>query len=103
MIGIVMEKTDDRQPFEQKTHSQSIKNSAVVGLQAGCLTFLVAGVAIVVGLLLDTRLDTFPRWTLILLAGSAPFALGGVYWLVRRALRRLRGMGETRDDHEKIE
>ena len=98
-----MNKSDNEQAAEQLIHSQRIKNSAVVGLQAGCLTFLVAAVAIVAGLLLDTRLDTFPRWTLILLVGSAPFTLGGVYWMVHRALRRVRSRGENYDDHKKIE
>ena len=67
---------------------------ALVTLGAGCLTFLVAGAALGLGLLVDTRMETFPRWTLILLAGSAPFTLGGVYLIVRRTLKRMKGKGE---------
>ncbi len=72
----------------------------LIPLQAGCLTFALATVAILVGLWLDTRLGTTPRWTVILLIASAPFALGGVYFMVRRSLRRLRAEMETdqRDD-----
>ena len=66
---------------------------ALVTLSAGCLTFLVAGFALGGGLLLDARLETFPRWTLILLGGSAPITLGGVYWIVRRTLLRMKGEG----------
>jgi F0F1-type ATP synthase assembly protein I len=51
-------------------------------------------VAILVGLWLDLRLGTAPRWTLILLIGSAPFVLGGVYFIVRRSLRRMQAEQE---------
>ena len=64
--------------------------TAWIPLQAGCLTMGLAGMAILVGLFLDTRFDTAPQWTLILLIASAPFALGGVFYLTRRALRRMR-------------
>ncbi len=60
-----------------------------IPLQAGCLTMGLAGIAILVGLLLDTHLGTAPQWTLILLIASAPFALGGVFLLTRRALRKM--------------
>jgi hypothetical protein len=72
----------------------SVKRMALVTLSAGCLTFLVAGLALAGGLLLDARLETFPRWTLILLAGSAPITLGGVYFIVRRTLQRMKGEGD---------
>lgn len=67
-------------------------------LQVGCLTFLVAGLALAGGLWLDVRLDTFPRWTLILVLGSMPLALFGVFWMVRRALKKSR---EDRDKDER--
>jgi hypothetical protein len=70
---------------------------AWVPLQAGCLTFAVAGTAILIGLWLDLRLDTMPRWTLMLLIGSAPFALGGVFLIVRRALRKMRAAQEVHE------
>jgi len=61
----------------------------------------VAGAALAAGLLLDTRLGTYPRWTLILLVISAPFTLGGVYLMVRRALRRTRAE-ETVEESDEI-
>jgi ABC-type nickel/cobalt efflux system permease component RcnA len=75
-----------------------LKNMALVTFGAGCLTFLVAGLALGAGLLLDARMATYPRWTLILLAGSAPITLGVVYWAARRSLRRMRGDGESREE-----
>jgi hypothetical protein len=65
-----------------------IGRSAWIPLQAGCLTLTLSAVAILVGLWLDARMGTAPQWTLILLIASAPFALGGVFLLTRRALRK---------------
>lgn len=76
--------------FNDKNNAgQKSLQVALIPLKAGCLTFALAGVAILVGLWLDTRLGTTPRWTLILLVGSAPFTLGGVFLIARRALGRI--------------
>ena len=83
---------------ETAAQTKHIAGLAFMGLKAGCLTFVVAGVALLVGLLLDTRLGTYPRWTLILLFISIPFTMGGVYWMVRQGLKKARGKGE--EDHE---
>lgn len=71
-----------------------------MGLRTGCLTFFLAGAALGVGILLDTRLGTYPRWTLILLGISAPIALGGVYWIVRRSLDRSKEKDRGEVDNE---
>jgi hypothetical protein len=84
-------KMDDLADKNSEEPSPGNRNSmqlAWIPLQAGCLTFALAVVTILVGLWLDARLGTTPRWTLILLIGSAPFSLGGVYWLIRRGLRK---------------
>ncbi|MEA3327553.1 MAG: AtpZ/AtpI family protein [Chloroflexota bacterium] len=95
-----MEQDNKHKNEKQTTQTQNLTRSAFVGLKAGCLTFVVAGAALGVGLLLDTRLGTYPRWTLILLIVSAPFTLGGVYWMARRALKKAGGKdrGEERDE-----
>jgi F0F1-type ATP synthase assembly protein I len=89
----VVEKMDDladKNSEEQFPGNRKSMQLAWIPLQAGCLTFALAVVAILVGLWLDARLGTAPRWTLILLIGSAPFALAGVFLIVRRALRKMR-------------
>jgi len=93
-----MDKDNKDKNGKQTGQTKHIASLAFNGLKAGCLTFVVAGVALVVGLLLDTRLGTYPRWTLILLIISAPFTLGGVYLMVRRALRPL-----SSESKEKVE
>lgn len=76
----------------------NVQKTALVSLGAGCLTFVVASLALGGGVLLDMRLGTFPRWTLILLGASAPFTLAGVYLIVRRVLRRSKGEEESCHD-----
>ncbi len=68
--------------------AQTIKRMLLMTFSVGCLTFLIAGGAILAGILLDLRYDSLPKWTLVLLLGSAPITLGVVYLLVRRALKR---------------
>jgi len=85
-----MDDTGNQNLKEKPLSDRSSMQVAWIPLKAGCLTFSLAVVAILVGLWLDARLGTATRWTLILLIGSAPFALTGVYLIVRRAMRRLR-------------
>lgn len=75
----------DNKPQDQM---QIVKRNMLVSVKAGCLTFLVAGISLALGLWLDYRMDTLPRWTLILLVGTAPLTLVGVYLIVRRAINR---------------
>ena len=88
--------------------TQTVKRTGLVTLSAGCLTIAVAGLAILAGFLIDSRLGTGPRWTLILLLGSAPFTLAAVFLIARRAVRRLRaeaaeeGVEEAGDSPDKI-
>lgn len=97
-----MDDTGNQNLKEKPLSSQSPMQAAWIPLQAGCLTFALAVVAILVGLWLDARLGTAPRWTLILLIGSAPFSLTGVYLIVRRALRSMRAVQKD-DDIDKQE
>lgn len=84
----------NQEPERKPSYTKNIQRNMLVSASAGCLTIFAAGAAVIVGLLIDARLGTAPRWTLILLIGSAPFTLGGVYLIVRRALRK------TREEHD---
>jgi len=75
----------DNKPQDQL---KIVKRNMLVSVKAGCLTFLVAGISLALGLWLDYRMDTLPRWTLILLVGTAPLTLIGVYLIVRRAINK---------------
>ena len=92
-----MDESDIKRKDDELTPPQQRMAVGWIPLQAGCLTFGLAMIAILVGLWLDVRLGTTPRWTLVLLIGSAPFALGGVYFIVRRSLRGMNSTGATPD------
>lgn len=85
-----MSKMGNEMQENKPANQRILGRTSWIPLQAGCLTIGFGGIAILIGLLLDTRFDTAPQWTLILLIASAPFALGGVFLLTRRALRKMR-------------
>jgi hypothetical protein len=72
----------------EKNITQNPARALLISFSVGCLTFLIAGLAVAAGILIDLRNDTLPRWTLIFLVGSAPITLGGVYLLARRVLKK---------------
>jgi F0F1-type ATP synthase assembly protein I len=88
--------TENKQP----SSTQNIKRMAGVSLSTGCLTVLVAGVAIVIGFLIDRANGTTPRWMLIFLLGSLPLGIGGAYLIARRAIKRMRAEGEGQEVDE---
>jgi F0F1-type ATP synthase assembly protein I len=89
---------NNKQPDQGAGRTRVALKSAFIGLRTGCLTFVLAGSALVVGMLLDTRLDTYPKWTLILLGISAPFGLAGVFFMVRRNLKKIKAKEEEHDE-----
>jgi len=88
---------NEKDPISGGSYTKNITRNLLVSGSAGCLTILVAGAALVAGLLIDARMGTAPRWTLILVIASAPFTLAGVYLIVRRALKRNRKEGWVED------
>ncbi len=88
---------NDHDSGKGTSYAKNIMRNLLISASTGCLTIFVAGAALIAGLLIDARFGTAPRWTLILLIGSAPFTLGGVYLIVRRALKR------RREENERIE
>ncbi|HPX95148.1 MAG TPA: AtpZ/AtpI family protein [Brevefilum fermentans] len=81
---------------------RNLIRATLVPLQSGCLAFAMATLAILAGIWLDFRLETFPRWTLILLVGSAPIALVIVYFVVRRTLRGLQAETNASEPEDEV-
>jgi len=63
---------------------------AVVAGQVGCLTVGGILIALILGLFLDSRLDTRPLFTIILLIDSIPVTLVAMFWVVRKATSRIK-------------
>lgn len=97
--GTISIMNEQRKP--ENGAAKNLKRTLLVTFASGCLTLLIAGGAIVAGILIDLRNDTLPRWTLLMLLFSAPLTLGMVYLLVRRTLNRARM--EAEDDQAEEE
>ena len=57
--------------------------------QTGCLTLVIALTALAAGLWLDTRLDTRPWITVVMVVLSAPVAFVVIYFRVKAATAHL--------------
>ncbi|MFQ5625356.1 MAG: AtpZ/AtpI family protein [Methyloligellaceae bacterium] len=82
-----------REPQQRRPQlaSRRATNLAIAGLvgQVGCLTVIIIGAALVLGLWLDSRLDTKPFVTLVLLLGSVPVTLVVMFRVALSSARRL--------------
>jgi F0F1-type ATP synthase assembly protein I len=70
--------------INRKRYVFNLTLAAVTG-QVGCLTALIILIALLVGLWLDSRFDTRPTFTLILLVSSVPITLAAMFWVVKKA------------------
>lgn len=68
---------------------------AGVAAQVGCVTLVIILVAVFGGLWLDSRFNTRPMLTLILLFGSIPVSLGTMFLIVRLATAKIRASTQT--------
>lgn len=72
---------------------------AAVAGQVGCLTVVVLGLMLLVGLWLDGYFSTRPLFTILMIVFSVPVTLVLMFVVVRRAAQRLSAVssrGETR-------
>jgi hypothetical protein len=70
----------------QRTYNLTL--AAVAG-QVGCLTLLIIIVALFGGLWLDSRLDTRPLATIILMVVSVPITVVTMIWVVKKATGKM--------------
>jgi F0F1-type ATP synthase assembly protein I len=92
-----MSKTNQK---EGKDHTQYTLNLALAGVvsQVGCLTTIIVIVALFIGLLIDSRLDTRPTFTILLVVLSVPFTLFAMFWVVRNITSRMKTVADTDND-----
>ena len=81
---------DELQKHPRKDAPESLfdATTAVVLGQVGFFTLLIVLAAVGIGLWLDQRFDTLPRYTLILVIGSMPLSVFITFRTVKRALKR---------------
>lgn len=76
-----------------------ILSVAVICIIVGCFTLAVIFGALFGGLWLDRRMGTKPIATILLVIGSAPIALGIIYYFVAKEIPRL-GIIEPRQGNK---
>src|SRR3989304_5467179 len=78
----------------KKDSAEGAPSLALAGLlgQVGCLTFVIVLGAILAGLWIDTRFDTRPLFTLVLVLGSVPVTLYLMFRIVLAGAGRLQGL-----------
>ena len=70
----------------QRTYNLTL--AAVAG-QVGCLTLAIIVAALFGGLWLDSRLDTRPMATIILMVASVPVTVVTMIWVVKKATGKM--------------
>ena len=77
------------QPEEGRSqYAFNLALAAVAG-QVGCLTLVIVIMALFGGLWLDSRFQTRPMFTILLMVGSVPVTLVAMFWVVRKATARI--------------
>lgn len=74
---------------KKKQNRFNLVLAAITG-QVGCLTLVIIIGAVLGGLALDARLDTKPWFTIGLLVASIPISLLLMFYVVRKALSKLK-------------
>jgi len=82
---------------QQKQNRFNLLLAAVTG-QVGCLTLVIIIGAVLGGMALDARLDTKPWFTIGLLVASIPLSLVIMFFVVRKAVSKLK----TGNQQEKV-
>jgi multisubunit Na+/H+ antiporter MnhG subunit len=79
----------DQAPSEG--HPKNIFSLVLIGIlvQAGCLTFFLVGAAIILGLWLDSRFNTRPLLTIMLVLASVPVTMYLLYRVAVTGASRL--------------
>jgi len=84
-----MNRASQEHKTDRTQYAFNMTLAAVAG-QVGCLTVGAILIALLLGLFLDNRLDTRPLFTIILLIGSVPFVIFGMFWVVRKATSHIK-------------
>ncbi len=88
---------------DPKPNRQRVFNLAIAGLlgQVGCITLLIVLGALFLGLWLDSRFQTRPVITLVVVIASIPVSLLVMFAIVRTGLARIKTQPtEKKQDHK---
>jgi F0F1-type ATP synthase assembly protein I len=99
-----MSQNDSSPGKEKRQYTANLALAAVAG-QVGLLTSVIVIGALLLGLWIDSRLDTRPTYTIVLIVASVPVTLVAMFWIVRNVTKRIKTgpMPSTDDDNEQEE
>jgi hypothetical protein len=82
----------DPEPGKDHNRRQYFLNLTLVGLvgQVGCVTLVIILLALFLGLWLDSRFNSKPAVTLILLVGSIPVSVLTMLFIVRKGVNKIK-------------
>ncbi len=83
-------------------HAFNIALATVASL-VGFLTLLIVLLALFGGLWLDSRLDTKPVFTIVLMVASVPVTVVMMFWVVRKATSRIQVSTKQNPDQSQEE
>jgi formate hydrogenlyase subunit 4 len=89
------------QPDKMKALRSLNLTLAVVTGQVGCLTILIIIAALFIGRWLDTRFESSPLFTIVLMIGSVPVTLVLMFWVVRSVTARFASSNKAKSQAER--
>ena len=97
-----MSQSDLEEGKNRKRFTFNLALAAVAG-QVGCLTTVIVVVALIAGLFLDSRFNTRPTFTILLVVLSVPVTLAVMFWVVRNVTARMKSSSPNLADHPQEE
>ncbi len=92
-----MSQTPEQKP-DRRQHWLNLTLAGAAG-QVGCVTLIIVIAAVLGGLWLDSRFQTRPVFTLVLLIASIPVSLGAMLYIVRLVTSKIK-INPTRGGRE---
>lgn len=82
----------NQMPDQKQARKQYWLNLTLAGAagQVGCVTLVIIIAAVLAGLWLDSRFETRPTFTLILLIASIPVSLAAMLYIVRMVTSKIK-------------
>ena len=84
-----MSQTNQKEVKKRSNYSANVALAVVAG-QVGCVTIIIVALALMSGLWLDKRFDTYPIFLASFLIATAPITIFIMLWIVRSATSRIK-------------
>lgn len=93
-----MSQTDHTEGKNRSRYTFNLALAAVAG-QVGCLTTIIIVTFLFAGLWIDSRFNTRPTFTIILLVLSVPLTLAVMLWIVKTITSRIKPVAKKKTEN----